>query len=155
MDPKPPPMSSSPSEPLSPAWVAWINQAALEVCAEEDHTTVDDLVDDAVTRQMGNPLHQSVRDRIRYLNPDLFRRLVQAKALAPFVVWLVKQKRDREMELRRSNVMEASSRAALEVYGPFLGPDPDEENEPEEEEIEPGIPLEMVEYLARVDRLGQ
>lgn len=151
MDRNAPPMSSSPTGPLDPAWVAWVNRAALEAVAADEGEAADDLVADAVAQTFSNPLHQDLMQRLRRLNPSLFRRLVQAKALAPFVVWLVHQQQERAMELRRSNVQEASSRAALEIYSPFLGADLEDEQTPEVDEVEPGIERELVEYLASLN----
>jgi len=155
MDPKPPPMQTSPAAPLTPEWVAWINRAALEAVAADEGVAVDELAasvaDNPVAWMFGNPLHQRLTQQLRRGNPTLFRRLIQAKALAPFVVWLAHQKDLREMELRVANVQEASSRAALETYGPYLGTVEDEEK-PEPDEVEPGIEREMVEYLASLSR---
>ncbi len=155
MDPNAPPMSSNPTGPLAPAWVGWINQAALEAVAADEGVAVDELAesvaDNPVAWMFGNPLHQRLTQQMRHGNPTLFRRLIQAKALAPFVVWLVHQKDQRELELRGANVQEASSQAALETYGPYLGTVEDEEK-PEPDEVEPGIEREMVEYLASLSR---
>lgn len=136
---------------LSPTWVVWINQAALEAVAADEQVAVEELADSVadnpVAWKFGNPLHQRVTQQIRHGNPTLFGRLIQAKALAPFVVWLVHQQQERAMELRRANVAEASSRAALEIYGPFL-PTADQDEAREQEEAEEAE-QEGLEMLAR------
>jgi len=143
-----PPGMATTSGKLTKEWLEWTNQAALEAVAEDEGVAVDELMNDAVEQTFSNPLHQKLAEHLRRLNPSLFQRLEQAKALAPFVVWLVHQRDLRAMELRGSNMIDAESQASLDVYGPFL-PGPDEDEAAWFRELEENAEQEGLEMLAR------
>lgn len=134
--------------------MAWINRAALEAVAADEGVAVNELVDsmadDPVAWKFDNLPHQDLAERLCQLNPALHGRLVQAKVLVPFVVWLVHQREEREEELRCANETGARSQAALEVYGPFLpGGDADEDDAAWFRELEEDAEQDGLEMLAR------
>ncbi len=143
-DPQPPMLDGN--SRVTPAAKAWIRREARREMAQVLGDQPDDLLDDA--EMQDGPGTREVVAALEAGNTTLVQRLREAGILVPFANWLDAQKENRARELRNSGMgSDSRTAAALEVMGPWVENVYADES-PEVEEIETGIPRELVESLA-------